>query len=295
MGEIKIITENVELENALRRSLEFNPIIIGERDLTLVDANGVFASGQKRTDRAGIKLAWEHAQNPKNVVILLGLEPEWYLAKSSEDFVGLMAKANVGFCDILYMSHVLPKYQEIVSGKKREDATGLTLYAFSKKQKAIASLRHGINKVDGYGRQDWLNETRETGVTGTDEEVINYIRNWEPETAGEFAGKYLEGIFVDAYQTLFDDKWVIDMNVLEIVSKLAEETKKNVFVISDSPKSELKKLMDDREIPWPLLSKYDLRGAELEIVIDNLSRSEFKRMYQIFSQKFINVADLLSA
>jgi len=293
MGNIKIITDGEGVEDALRRRLNFAPILIGERDLILVDVNCVLEHSQSRTDRVGLRLAQEYAGNPQNVVILLGLEPEWYLRKTSEDFVGLMARANVDFSDIILLNKVLPKYQEIVSGNKQTDSTALAIYDFQKKQKAIAVLRHSISRVDNSdSRQAWLDEVRAAGITGTDEEIIKYVRTWEPDTAGEFQGKYLEGIFVDAYQTLFDEEWKLDVNVKEAVEKMATEQRKKVFVISDSPASQLQKMLDSSRISWTLLSKFDLRGANLEIVIDNLSQGEFKGMYQIFPQKFINVLNL---
>lgn len=293
MGNIKIVTDGEGVEDALRRRLNFSPIAIGERDLILIDVNCIVEPSQKRADRAGLRVAKEYADNPKNVVILLGLEPEWYLRKVSEDFVGLMAKANVDFSDILNFDQVPLKYQIIASGHKKEDSTVLAIYEFQKKQKAIASLRHCISRVDNYGsREGWLDETRAAGISGTDEEIIAYVRTWKPDTAGEFDGKKLSGIFVDAYQTLFDEEWKLDQRVKEVVEKMAAEQGKQVFVISDSPASILEKVLDSSKVSWQLLSKYDLRGATLEIVIDNLSLNEFKGMYHIFPQRFINVSDI---
>lgn len=293
MGDIKIVTDGEGVEDALRRRLNFNPIAIGEKDLILVDVNYIRRPSQSRVDRGGLEVAKEYADNSDNVVILLGLEPEWYLRKTSEDFVGLMARANVDFSDIIMLDQVVPKYQIIASGKKKENPTVLAIYEFQKKQKAIASLRHCIQRVDDYDlRESWLEEVRNAGISGTDEEIINYVRTWEPETAGEFDGKKMGGIFVDAYQTLFDEEWKLDVKVKEAVEKMAAEQGKQVFVISDSPAPTVKKMLYFSGLSWPLLSKYYLRGATLEIVIDNLSLNEFKDMYHIFPQKFINVDDV---
>lgn len=296
MAKISFVTENPNLDNVLQRrlQLQFNPLEIGDRPLVLVDANSIFTLSGKRIDREGIDKAWEHANDSNNVVIILSLEPEWLLRTVSQDFVGLMTKANVGFCDIIDLSKVLPVYQEIVAGKKSEDPTELYVYEFHKKQRQIAILRHNIRQVNYLdARQNWFNEARAIGLKGSDDEIVAYVRDWKPETAGEFHGKQLSGIFVDAYQTLFDDDWEIDKNVLEIVSRLAKEMGKKVFVISDSPEDELRKLLQGTGISWPLLSKYDLRGANLEIVIDNLSAAEFKKTYGIFPNKFIKITELL--
>lgn len=293
MGNIKIVTDSSELKNALERHLKFSPLEIGDRDLILVDVNCFLKSSQSRVNRDGLGLAWEYAENSQNVVILLGLEPEWYLRQTSTDFVGLMTRANVDFSDIIILDQVLPKYQAIISGQKQENSTGLAVYEFQKKQKAIASLRHCIRQVDdSNSRKSWLEEARAAGISGTDEEIIAYVRAWEPDTAGEFVGKKLSGIFVDAYQTLFDEEWKLDAKVKAAVEKLAAEQEKQVFVISDSSASPLQHLLDFYKVSWTLLSKYDLRGVTLEIVIDNFSLDDFKDMYHIFPQKFINVADI---
>jgi hypothetical protein len=293
MGQILIITDGEGVESALRRRLDFNPILIGDRDLILVDVNVILnGSQQSRADRAGLAIAQEYAANPNNVVILLGLEPEHFLRRESPDFVGLMAKANVDFADIISLEGILPKYQDIVFGNKREDKTALAIYDFQRKQQAIAILKHIIRNVeDDSRRNQWLIDARKLGIGGTDEEVISYVRAWKPETAGEFQGKYLEGIFVDAYQTLFDDNWQIVESVKEKVTILAKNGPAEIFVISDSEETELKTRLANNQINWPLLSKYNLRGAILEMVIDNLSQEEFEATYQIKADAFVNVSE----
>jgi hypothetical protein len=170
MGNISFVTESSALESALQRRLQFDLMEIGDRPLILVDANSIFTLSGGRIDREGIQKAWDYANDPKNVVIIMSLEPEWYLRKTSEDFIGLMSKANVGFSDIIDLGKILPVYQEIISGKKREDTTGLYVYEFHKKQKLIAILRHSIRQVDSLdARQHWFSEARAAGLNGSNE------------------------------------------------------------------------------------------------------------------------------
>jgi hypothetical protein len=292
MGQIVIITDGEGVEDTLRRRLTFNPMLIGDRDLILVDVNVIVNRQQSRTDRAGLAVAQEYAANPDNVVILLGLEPEDYLRREESDFVGLMAMANVDFSDIIILDDILPKYQNIVAGNKKDDDTALAVYGFQRKQKAIAVLKHCILNV-GYDdqRAQWLADARKLGISGTDDEVISYVRNWKPASAGEFQGKELKGIFVDAYQTLFDDNWQLVGSVKEKVVALSQNGSNKVFVISDSETTELAARLARNQIDWPLLSKYDLRGATLEQVIDNLAQEEFEATYQIKVQTFVRVSD----
>jgi len=292
MGQIVIISDGTGIEDALEGRLCFDLLGIGDRDLILVDVNLTLNNSQSRTDRVGLEVAREYAANPENVVILLGLEPESYLRRESPDFVGLMARANVDFADIIGLDDVLPKYQNIISGNKKEDSTGLAVYNFQRKQKAIAKLKHCICNVDDERWAQWLADARKAGISGTDNEVIGYVRAWRPETAGEFQGKYLEGIFVDAYQTLFDDNWQPVKSVRQRVEEVAKKGQFKIFVISDSEEEKLKPLLERGNINWPLLSKYDLRGATLELVVDNLTKEEFEETYQIKAKTFVNVSEL---
>jgi predicted transcriptional regulator len=85
----------------------------------------------------------------------------------------------------------------------------------------------------------------------------------------------------------------LNIKVKEAAEKLAEGELKT-FVISDSEESELKKRLEGAKITWPLLSKYDIRDSILEVVIDNLSEEEFRKIYDITPQRFIQVGELIA-
>lgn len=290
--KLQIISDNavyeesirVALERAIRQTPEFE-------DLILVDVNAVQNSSQERADRIGIKIAAELAKETTNIVILISFEPEHQLINLSEDFVGLMTLPNVGFVDILALEKVPTKYQELASGQKKMDVTGSAVYQFNQKGKKMSHLKHDLSHItrDLESREKWFSEAKTIGLTGTDEEIITAVNTWRPETAGEFQDVSLEGLFVDAFETLFDENWELFPGVKKAIEDIAEVREAKIFVISDSDINVLKSRLASNGITWPVMSKYNIRGATLECVIDNLIQEEFENTYKIKATAFIRV------
>lgn len=272
----------VALARALRQEPEFENLI-------LVDVNAVQDSSQKRDDRIGIKIAAKLAKETKNIIILTSFEYEYQLMNASEDFAGLMTLPNVGFVDIVKLEKLPSVYQELASGQKKADTTGLAVYNFSQKGKKMSLLKHNLSHItrDLDSRKEWFAEAMAIGLSGTAEEIITMVETWRPEIAGEFQGVSLEGIFVDAFETLFNENWELFPGVKQAVEDIAAGKETKVFVISDSDTNLVKNKLAANGITWPLLSKYDLRGAILECVIDNLSQEEFEDTYKLKATAFI--------
>lgn len=295
MREIKIVSDNEMTEKALRRFVDLaleGKEKLGEKNVILVDVNTVFLPTQNRVDNMGLKMAQDLVKNESDVIILMGLENQESLKRRDRLFSVLLAYPNVEYIDILNIKEeLLPAYQKIVSGKKVMDKTTIAIHELKEWEEVISRLRHVINyaKKTPEAYKEWVKKAKEIGLTGTDKEMFEFVENWKPGSAGKFEGKYFEGIFVDAFETLFDENWRLIPAVKSAVEKLAEEKNKQIFVISDSEQSELKKKLEEVGITWSLISKYDMRGASLEIVIDNLSQKEFESTYQIKPREFINV------
>lgn len=284
-----IITDSKPLIGAIERYLEFVLADQKAENLVIVDVNTVLDSSQQRQERIGIELAREYIKDPQNIVILISVEHESFLMKNNIHFAGLMTLPNVGFVDALSIKDISEKYQELLSGKRVADKTGLAIYEHEVRERLLAGLRHDKSNI---GTASWLKEAREGGLAGTDQEIIAFVKNWSPETSGEFQGKYLEGIFVDALDTLFNQSWESNKYVVIAVSMMSEKLQKKLFVISDSESNVVTKALEASNITWKLISKYTLRGANLEIVIDNLSKEEFESTYKITARQFINVSEL---
>lgn len=292
--EVKIVSTSQALIASLERYLNYTFLKEGVTNLIIVDVNTGFDSWPKDSGQEGFATVRKYAMDPKNVVIMIAIEREDFLTQHNKHFAALMTFANVGFLDVCGLQGLLSKYKEVLSGNKKQDETILALYDFEELQKNISVWRHGLDyiKRDPARLNAWLEKVRSAGFSGSDEEIVKNIENWKPETSGKFAGKYLSGIFVDAFETLFDAHWQLVPKVRDQILKLAENNQKTIFVISDSEQSLVESKLSAANISWRLMSKYDIRGASLELVVDNLNQNDFELTYQITAQKFINVADL---
>ncbi len=291
--KITIISDNQEWKNSVQRYLEYVlPELKFEKDVLLVDINSKEVSSDKRTDRKGIEIAGKN-YDKNTIIILMSFETEESLKESSLEFMGLMSHSNVGFIQLPDINLVVEEVKRIIAGEKKEDATAFSLYSFEKKLQVLVGLQHNMGWTSSSQKKAGaLKEAREVGLEGTDEEIIEQIRNWKRDDTGYFKDKVLEGIFVDALNTLFDSNWNLNVDVLRKINKLKEKTGKTIFIISDSTPMEVEKAKEKAGLLFKLLSKFALRGAILEIAIDDLSEQEFKERYNITSKVFINVLEL---
>ncbi|MFA5184209.1 MAG: hypothetical protein WC456_01650 [Patescibacteria group bacterium] len=289
-----ILSDSKPFVNALNRFLDALFYDTEAENLIIIDVNSVLSEGHSRQERSSLSLAKEYVNDSNNIVILLSVEKESSLMKNNRHFAGLMSLPNVGFVSILAIHGIFSKYRELKEGCKVQDNTGVAIYAFQELEHNIAILRHNYSHAseDDLRLGKWLEKCRAVGLVGTDAEIIDYVQNWHPETSGEFAGKFLDGIFVDALDTLFNHDWQLNNRVREAIEKMSLEIGKKIMVISDSESSLVKRKLSENNLPWPHISKYVLRGASLEVVIDNLSQEEFLATYNIIAQKFIKVEDL---
>lgn len=238
--------------------------------------------------------AKQHAANQQNVVLLLGVAEEEDLL-NHQDFKGILALANVSFVNLSNIKDILRKYQEIVNGEKKFDSVLLAISENEEFGRKVAVLRHDFPNVRGNSDkyQDWLQKAKDLGFSGdTTEELIDQVLFWHPDEAGAFQGKFLEGIFVDAFETLFSSSWKLDPVIMLSALRFSRENKKKVFVISDSEKEVVQEILKKYNLDWPLLSKYELRGSTLEFVIDNSSQDVFEQIYDIKAQSFMSVSEL---
>jgi hypothetical protein len=231
----------------------------------------------------------------KKFVILLSPDNEEVLKKNNLYFSGFMSYANVGYVNALNMKSLCEACFHLLNPTKKDDLVGIEFFHLEKLESQTAALSHGMEQkiLDEVSRKVWLQKARELGFIGSDDEVIVAVKDWKPETAGRFLDKHLDGIFVDAFETLFNVNWELDEEIKKALEDLSEQTGKNIYIISDSDKYELGEVLKKYSIKWKALSKFTLRGSILETVIDNLSAEQFKKSYLIDFKTFINVKDLV--
>lgn len=294
----KIISNSLLFINSIERYLQ---LVFSDEEfenLVVVDIYSVLGGDSDHPGKIDVASVKECVQDPKNIVLLIGMENIFFLMKNNHHLAGLMAYQNVDFVNIFDGDNIWLKYQKLFSGQKEPDVAGLARYEFQERERALSSLRHDLDYVLDRAKKDppvligWLQRARKAGLAGTDEKIIKYVQGWRPETCGEYKDKFLEGVFVDAFETLFDKDWKMNHSVRSAIQKMSDENKKAVLVISDSDKASVEQKLKDNNITWPLISKYDIRGAILEVVIDNMLQKDFEVTYGIKTQKFINVVDL---
>ena len=237
------------------------------------------------------------------------LSDGWFVAVANyygftgikEDFLlkRIFSCSNTGSFDLLKMSDIIDIINSVGSvGEKKPDKSVLEAYNADYLSEVVRRIRHGkesllalsYSEMPEVQKRAIVEEGRRCCLPGTDEEIFNFVKNWCPNGDGQYSGKFLKGFFVDALDTLFDKDWVLKPIVYAKVKEISEG--KEISVISDGNYAFLRGKLSDNGIDWPIFSKHDLRGVELEFVVDNLSCELFTKAYNINCRKFINVADL---
>ena len=296
---MEIISSNRSFIAALERFLSTALKVDYERlsNLTFIDVSTVFNLEQVMTARTGFSLVKEIADNPKRIAILISKEKEKDLMEHNEYFRVLMAYPNVGFVNALKLKRIPRVYFKLADGRKKKDEETIALFEERQKERAIATLRYTMvyALVEGNYCQDWLTQANSLGFEGDQGQIVKKVKRWLPRIDGFLQNKFFEGIFVDAYGTLFDSNWQLNVAVKTAVEELAERLEKKVFIISDSEKWLIERKKSENDITWESLSKYDLKGTILETVVDNLKEKDFLSQHDIYAFRYITVNEIASA
>ncbi len=254
-------------------------------DLVIVIAEFVEGNGYY-SDLHGIDQVKRYADDPKLFVVLMSFLNAEAIAERGPEFAGLLSYANVAFARLPDVGEAVRVYRELKSGSKKEDALGKRLFEIENIDRTVSILRHDLHYAEENAKkmQSWLTQAREAGFSGSPQEIVAAVRNWKRATAGKCEGQYFGGLFVDFQGTLVKDG-VVQKAVLEKVRRLAAG--RSITVITDSDLQEVRKTLAG--LGLPVASKFDLKGAELETVVDDLSQKEFRATYGIVPRQFIRV------
>jgi len=263
-------------------------------DLFVVDVSSLFFSSENLKALEYQKETWKVIENCKNTVLLMFVGAIESLKK--EEFLrDMLAMPNVASISFLDLSQALILADEVEKREKNNFKEYLLFLKVKSNDSIFSGLKHGIENSFGEDLKERIRKARATGYFSdsiSNEEVESYLRSWRPEAGGPFEGVSLDGIYIDAYGTLFNENWEIRQSVLSTIRGLSVKLKKEIFIISDSEKSKLIPLLNKNGIKNFLISKYALRGAKLEIVVDDYPQEKFMAEYSITPIKFINVKDL---
>jgi hypothetical protein len=222
--------------------------------------------------------------------------PEEFFANSDKDkadkFNAFMAKKGCGFLQLPFSSNQLfSKYNELLNSEKEEDLLAIEINRINSFETKMAQIQHRSYRSVGVNSDrdkeivaKAIFESRELGLSGSDEEIINQIINFKHQPKNSiFAGKFFPGVFCDLEGTLLKDG-IVDRVILEFLRNFSE--KKPITLWTGGKVEELKKILISNHIPWKLISKYDLTGAEVEIAYDDEDFSVFFEKYAIKVRNF---------
>lgn len=157
-------------------------------------------------------------------------------------------------------------------------------------QASMPILRQKLGAAEGSPESllKWLEEAREAGMSGSDEDIIKRAKNWSRDGDWVFEGQYLDGIFVEARPTLFNSDWELNKTAAQILCDLAVVNGKEVIVISDTDCPFIRVKLRECCLPWSTISRRSLKGAILNIVVKLISQS-FPEQDKIAATVVINV------
>ncbi len=246
-------------------------------DVVLVNANHISTPGSALQDFHGVNEATKAINEGKRAVIYGWMTAPYMYSR--EDFRNLFAD---------YWNNV--RYVRLPSDEQFTEF----ITAFDQPQFENPALRYAdktkidarkigvfIHDIDRH-RDRVLTEARNYFCwNGNDEDVEAKLRSYKPsQTAAE--GVSFPGVFCDIEGTLIRD----DKKNEALLSELGAYTSNkpvNLWTGSDV------KRFGNLDVPYPVLSKHDYRGAKVELAIDDLPLEEFENTFDIRPENFRKV------
>ena len=235
------------------------------------------------TEFAGLEIAKNFAENPDNVVILMSFMSKKGLFSHRPEMSGLLSFKNVAFLQLPpNLFDVIKTYRMLEKGEKKENTLEKLVFESEILDRTVSILRHDLKyaEQDPVKKEKWVDKATKAGFSGTFEKMSAAVQSWQRTSPGRFEGKHLEGVFVDFQGTLVVDG-KLNKEVLDLVDRIKGD--KPVCVITDGNLDDVSKELKRLGLEYPLMSKFELKGATLKIVIDRdfESQAEFQKEYGI--------------
>ncbi len=260
-------------------------------ELNLVLAEYIGERGSQRTDFNGLDIAL--SIDPQTApIIFTSFMPVEYFLKDKDfqiKFNALMAKKRVGFLRLPFTAdELIKKYKTLINDEKEEDLLAIELNEIATYNKRMGEIQHRVKyRLDNSEEVAWgITEVRKLNVSGTDEEVIELIKNFERQHKFTFNGKYFPGIFCDIENTLMINDQ-LNQKMLEILRECSST--KPITLWTGGEMGSIQKLLLRNNITWKLVSKNDFAGAEVETAYDDEEFSVFFEKYEVKVREFIQI------
>jgi hypothetical protein len=208
--------------------------------------------------------------------------------KFRDKFNALIGKKRFGYIQLPFLvEDILSLYKSLLVEDKEEDTLSIEIERINSYNKGMGIIQHNAQHKlhDQKVAQCAIGEARELGVVGTDQEIIEVIKNFKHESlrSYSFSGRYFPGVFCDIEGTLIVDQ-EINQSMLKTLKEMGRTKPITLWTGGDVEKLE-KKLLENK-IFWKLVSKNNFAGAEVEIAFDDEEKSEFKQKYNIKVRDF---------
>jgi len=227
-------------------------------------------------------------------VIFYAFEPEVYLLTHGNKAAPYFYRRNTAYFQMPFeLVEIAAIYKDIRDGKKLENKAVMLAAKAGHRKSIISILLHDIHPGK-YGCEKGLETAKqEFGFTGTIEQVreqLGAIRARDKDAVGpieELIGDELvPGVFCDVEGTLLDDAGKVDDVLLSILKNEAKAKSVTLWTGGD-PEKISGRLLHAGIKQFPLVSKHDFRGCNVEIVYDDLPQEEFKKQYGIRTKAYL--------
>jgi len=280
---IEVIDDNRKYAEAITKALSDGALSLPD-DVVIVGANYKPDGRDHRVDYNGIAVAEKAIKDGKKV-ILYSFEtmPVLYLR---QDFRRLFAE-HYDKVRFVRQPVTLAEYATAFDKPQFENPALRFVTKRKEDEMKVIKLWHDIR----YRRTDVLNEAREYfGVDGSDEEIEKLLAAKRgaigtPHMQVLLAPNvFFPGVFCDVEGTyLIEGK--VNEELRKELERYALEKPVNLWTGGDVEKI----AYAVGNVRFPVLSKYDYRGAEVEIAIDDMPPEQFEREYGIKARQFRKV------
>lgn len=280
--------------SAFKRYFKYVTPELDTVNLVLIDINFRDLSTDSYVDKKGFSIAKRYADDTKNTVVLFGFETERTLRNDGR-FMGLMAYPNVDFLRLSpEMAILISKIYDLRAGKKIGNPAVQASFGIAVQKHIIPTLRHDLYhaKENPEKLKLWMARAREIGLIGSEEQIFKTIELWEKreqEIAGPLEGREFPGVFIDLKGTLVQGNGRPREEVIAMAREYAKT--RPVTIISDSDPKEVLSTLEELKLNFPFLSKTDLKGTTLEIIVDDMTEEKFISINKIQPRQYICVGD----
>lgn len=225
-------------------------------------------------------------------IIFYGMNSEFSFRLTGNPAVPYFYKKNGAYFRIPFqLAEIIAMIYKIQEGKKIENTAAMMVSGKKSKDRLISVFLHDI-KPEGCGdfhERSLKIVEKEFGISGTTKEVRAKLEELQSQYSNSkdifVATQTIPGVFCDVDDTLIVNN-AINQKILEKLQKYAEA--KAITLWTGGDLQEAEKVLDNLGITeYPLLSKYDFEGYQVEIAIDDLPQSEFEEKYKIKAEVYI--------